>query len=626
MKTYIDTGMDSRRKLYNDKYIDFMLEVITPEGKSVGLENPIGFREVLWHCFPLFEKGGEYAKRANSIIRNTEFKMCHFMPMNFTQLLKRYSHLLEPDVTEKLKSYILGILPHGADDRIHIAMYNDNFAGMAIYTLLVAGEMFGLSEYFDIGLEKLKGVRDYFYRCGAIMEYCSCTYTPIDTLCYAEMANHIENKEAREIALMCEERMWVEIATHYHPETSRMAGPYSRSYAIDMVGHPHLFSGLAWYVFGDRVFSNPILDLFKPHKKQMMHGGLENLTLPNIAWIINTDYHCPKYLEQLAFSKIYPYETEYITECIPSNYTDELPIGHIHEYPGIRGRNYTYMTEEFAMGTAFSQFHEGAISDSFTISYRNKDNASRLYDTGVIVPEFIFNDRLPGGDNEYAIFGKINYTGFRDEGRKFGLQDKGVSIVAYKAKPYELESVTSVKLSIMIPVHFFDDIKIYTADGKAVNLPYTSGKPETVYVNIHKSYFAFIPMEITDLGTDIRTKIEKAGDYILISHYNYHGDARSFNEKELILLQNGFVCVSEANCGSIKEFMDYASDYSLKDAMEKQESAWFRKIHFKNSKADLQLMFSPMTDNVFVSTINKKPTGMHVIRADGLDLNMVPFL
>ncbi len=626
MKRYYESNSHERRDLYNEKYIDFMLNVITPEGKSVGLENPIGFREVLWHCFPLFEKGGEYAKRANSIIRNTEFKMCHFMPMNFTQLLKKYPHLIEPDVEKKLKDYILKILPHGTDERIHIAMYNDNFAGMAIYTLLVAGEMFGLQEYFDIGMEKLKEVRDYFHRCGAIMEYCSCTYTPIDTLCYAEMANHLENEEAREIALMCEERMWVEIATHYHPETSRLAGPYSRSYTIDMVGHPHLFAGLAWYVFGDRVFANPILDLFQPHEKQMMHNGLENLTLPNIAWLINIDYHCPEYLEQLAFNKKYPYETEYMTECIPSNYADDLPVGHIFEYPGIRGRNCTYMTEEFAMGTAFSQFHEGAISDSFTISYRNKDDATRLYDTGVIFSQYIFNDRLPGGDNEYAIFGKVNYTGFHDEGRKFGLQDKGVSLVTYKAKPYELELVSSAKVSIVIPVHFFDDVKLHNQSGDLINMPYESDTTEAIYVNIHKAYFAFIPLEVTDFGTDIKVKIERAGDYILISYYNYSGVARSFSEHELIHLQNGFVCIAESGCDSMDEFIAEASEYSLKDKLEKQESAWFRKVQFKNSKTELNLMFSPLSEGIFVSTINRRPTGMQVLRADGLDLNMVPFL
>lgn len=626
MCTYHNEGMDLRRKLYNEKYVSHMLDVITPDGKSKGLEVPVNFREILWHCFPLFEKGGEYAVRANSIIRNTEFKRCHFMPMNFTQLLKRYPELIEPDVAKKLKNYIIDRLPHCASDYIHISMYNDNFAGMAIYTLLAAGEMFGLPEYFNIGLEKLKGVRDFFHRCGAIMEYCSNTYTPIDTLCYAEMANHLENEEAREIALKCEERMWVEIATHYHPETSRLAGPYSRSYTIDKVGHPHLFSGLAWYVFGDRVFSNPINDLFKPHKKQVMHGGLENLTLPNIAWVINTEYHCPEYLVDLAFNKKYPYETEYITECIPSNYDDDLPVGHIFEYPGIRGRNYTFMTEDFAMGTAFSQFHEGAISDSFTISYRNKKNANRLYDTGVIFSQFIFNDRLPGMDNEYAIFGKTNYMGFRDEGRKFGLQDKGTSLVAYKAKPYEKESVNSIKLSIMIPVHFFDGIKIYTSDGKRCGLPYTSDTSETVYVNVYDSYFAFIPLKITDLGTDLKMKIERAGDYILISHYNYHGAARSFTDRELVLLQNGFVCIAESKCRSMNEFIDNTSEYKLTDVMEKQESAWFRKLWFKNKNTELSLMFSPLSEGIFVSTINKRPTGNNVLKADGLDLKRVPFL
>lgn len=626
MRKYIDTGMEKRRRTYNEKYIDFMYEIVTPDGKSHGLENPINFRELLWHCFPLFEAGGEYAKRANSIIRNTKFELCHFMPMNFTQLLKRYPDLIEPDVYEKLKDYILKLLPKGADERIHIAMYNDNFAGMAIYTLLVAGEIFGLPEYFKVGLEKLKGVRDYFYRCGAIMEYCSNTYTPIDTLCYAEMANHLQDTEAKEIALKCEERMWTEIATHYHPETSRLAGPYSRSYTIDMVGHPHLFSGLAWYVFGDAVFSNPINDLFRPHEKQMMHGGLENLTLPNIAWLINCEYHCPEYLFYLAFNKKYPYETEYMTECIPSNYTHDLPVGHLREYPGIRGRNYTYMTEEFAMGTAYSQFHEGAISDSFTISYRNKKNAARLFDTGVIFSQYIFNDRIPGRDNQYAVFGKTNYMGFRDEGRKFGIQDKNVSIIAYKAKPYEKDSVSTAKLSIVIPVHFHDDIKIHTEDKKVAVLPYESDKIEKVYVNIYKSFFSFIPLSVTDLGTDVKMKIERVEDYFFISLYNYSGETRSFEENDLILLQNGFVCIAQTGCRGMDEFIEYSSRYELKDTMEKQESAWFRKIHFKNDTTELNLMFSPFSESVFVSTINKRPTGSHVLKADGLDLNKVPYL
>ena len=77
---YIEPSIE-RRRIYNMGYLDHMLDVIKTDGSSPGLENPIGFREVLWHCFPLFDAGGEYASKANSLIRNTEFKKCHFMPM-----------------------------------------------------------------------------------------------------------------------------------------------------------------------------------------------------------------------------------------------------------------------------------------------------------------------------------------------------------------------------------------------------------------------------------------------------------------------------------------------------------------------------------------------------------------
>ena len=617
---------ETRRKLYNDKYIEHMLDVINEDGSSNGLATPVGAREVVWHCFPMLESGGKYAIKANSILRNMEFKKCHFMPMNLTQLLIRHGNILDDDVKEKMKEYILKMLPYGTDERLHISMYNDNFAGMAIYTLIVAGELFNLPEFVKIGKEKLQGVAELFMRCGAIMEYSSNTYTPIDTLCYAEMANHIKDPEARELALKCEERMWVEIATHYHPETSRLAGPNSRSYSIDMVGHPHLMSGLSWFVFGDRVFSNPILDLFNPHPLQVMHGGLENLTLPNIAWIINCDFHCPDYLADMAFKKEYPFETEYMTECIPSNVYDEVPEHVMHEYPGVRSRNYTYMTEEFAMGTAQSQFHGGAVTDSFAITYRNRTPAKRLFDTGVIYSRYIFNDRFPGQDNEYTMFGKINYTGFRDEGRKICLQDKGAAIVSYKPKQYERENMSSAGLSIMIPIHFFDDFEIYAGDTRITEYPCYLNEISSIYVKVHKSFFAFLPLEVSDLGRDICMSIVKRNHHIAITLYNYRGPVKSFGEKELVLSRNGFVCLAETGFSEMEEFMEFGSQGTITDRMERQEGAWTRRIRYTNPETDLNLMYSPLTEGIFVSTVNKRPTGLNILKADGLDNDRLPLL
>jgi hypothetical protein len=603
-----------------------MFDVIASDGSTAGLEGDIGFREGAWHCITLFEMGGKYAERANSIIRSTEYGKCHFIPMNFTQMLRRFDHLLDDDVREKMTAYVKASLDRMAADRIHISMYNDNFANMAIYTLLVAGEIFDMPEYFQKGMEKLEGVADLFRRNGALMEFGSNTYTPIDTLAIAEIAEYVKDEKAQKFALMCEERMWVEITTRYHPGTPRMAGPHSRAYSIDTVGHPHLFSGLAWFVFGDRVFSNPVPDLFEPHEKQVMHGGLENLTLPNIAWIINTTYHCPEYLAEHAFNKKYPYETKYMTGCIPGNIISNVPEDMMHEYGGWRGRNYTYMTRGFAMGTAMVQFHGGALSESFYITYRNKDEAKRIFDTGAVYSRYIFNYKLPGQANEYNIFGKADAMAFRDEGRKISVQDKGTALVTYKPKQYERGCMKSAKLSMMIPVHFFDDLEIHTDSGEITGLPYSSKERENVYVGVHESFFAFIPLEVTDLGRDGFLKIEKANDHILISFYNYEGPEKSLTAKQMILSSNGFACVARAKAEDMDTFISEAGEYSLKDEMQRQEGSLSRRVRFKNGETELSLMYSPLTEGVFVNTVNKKPVDGDIIKADGLDENRFPFI
>ena len=51
-----------------------------------------------------------------------------------------------------------------------------------------------------------------------------------------------------------------------------------------------------------------------------------------------------------------------------------------------------------------------------------------------------------------------------------------------------------------------------------------------------------------------------------------------------------------------------------------------RKIRFTNYKTDLNLMYSPLTEGIFVSTVNKRPTGLNILMADGLDIDRVPLL
>jgi len=394
------------------------------------------------------------------------------------------------------------------------------------------------------------------------------------------------------------------------------------------MGHPHILSGLHWLLFGDSVFVNPINYLFKPLKKQMMHGGLEGLTLPNLAWILDCDYHIDKKLIDLALNKRYPYNVQCITECIPSNVHENPTDDSIHEYGGYRGTNTTYMTKNFSLGTCNSQFHGGALSESFYITYKNCDTAAKLEDVGVIYSRYVFNNQLPEQTNTYEIFGKVDSSAYRDEGRKFCLQKQGEALVIYKPKQYERKNIKSARLQLMIPIHFNENISIYINSKKVDKYPYEVGNLNNIYITVNNSYFAFVPLEITNHGRKKAISVEKVNNHIIISLYNYEGENRAFGIRELLLTCSGFVtiCKDKSEYSSFEEFIQYVNKGKISDVMEVQEGAASRKVKYKNTNIELNFMYSPITEGIFIKTIDKKPIDMNILKADGLNNRDIPFV
>ena len=614
-------AQNERRERFNRLYVEKMLGAVSEKGEGLWP------REAVWHCMPLFETG--HQDRANSILRHVELLKCHFMPVQFTEILHRYGELVEPETRDRMVGYIRKALEFQAGEKIHISMYNDNFANMAIYNLLAAGELLGLPHYVAIGKEKLEAVCDLFRRCGVLMEYNSPTYTAIDTLCFSEIVNHVQDADARRMAALCEERMFLEVAAQYHPPSGRMAGPYSRAYCIDSVGHTHLINALLWKVFGDEIFINPERDFFPPAPNQVIHIGLEQLMLPNAAFLTTVDYHCPDYLSDLAVGKSFPFSTEYITECTTANANEEaLTDDCLHEYAPYRGTNTSYLTSEYSLGCSQSQFHEGAITDSFYITYRNREPAERLADTGVVYSRYLFNERVPGGRNTYQVYGEAGPEGLRDEGRKSAMQDRNTALVVYRPKHYERTRVTSMKLSLMVPTHFFDDFQIHAGRSRVTSLPYRSSELQTVTLQVHRSIFAFSPLSFTDHGRTDGLRIEQVGHHLLISFYNYQGPERSFGILETFLTTAGFVCV----CGTTDAYpdagalFDYVEDATLADTMERSPYGWSRRIRYRNRDTDFQFIYSPVSEGIQVSTVNRRPLGRNILKVDGIDPARVPFL
>ncbi|MES9143988.1 hypothetical protein ABEP44_12725, partial [Cutibacterium acnes] len=127
-----------------------------------------------------------------------------------------------------------------------------------------------------------------------------------------------------------------------------------------------------------------------------------------------------------------------------------------YEYPAGTGRISTYMTADYAMGTATHEFHNGIQTDSFHILYGNRIPAVHQRDLRTVYARYIVNEKMPDAAN-YLL---------EDEGRKICIQEKNSAVVLYKPKIVKRLSVQSLKLSLVIPVQYGMPDEIWLGDTK----------------------------------------------------------------------------------------------------------------------------------------------------------------
>ncbi|MEG0804250.1 MAG: hypothetical protein RSF90_04765, partial [Pygmaiobacter sp.] len=282
--------------------------LFSDSGAWLGDGTPPPVRERLYFAMT-FLRGGEINK-ANEIIKTTNYIKCHFSPMIALQLLIKYDALL----AEKAKSTLLDYVEHQIDgfagcDLDYVGV-NDNFPSMATYILLVGGQLLKRPELVKRGAERINQFKALLTRRGVASEYNSPTYSPIQLLAMAEIANTVQDSGVRQTAVACEQRVWADCLGHLHVETCHTAGPYSRAYADDSAAYSGLMSCALYAVLGEALPVNVINTLLSsPHgqKGGYAHNGAAFSQI-NVVWLTDTSYHCPEALINFATHKKYPYE------------------------------------------------------------------------------------------------------------------------------------------------------------------------------------------------------------------------------------------------------------------------------------------------------------------------------
>lgn len=623
-----------RRDYLFDVHTKTSLNYFNKEGKWINKEYPApGLRERWWHCLAFLAGNKEAIQRANAIILSSELRFCHFSPFVGLQILYKYRNYLEDKTIKKLESYIKDCLPKM--QRITFSGYNDNFPAMASFTLLVAGELFKENIYLKRGLEILKGLEDLLKRRGFLSEYVSPTYTPVSLLSMAEIVNYIKSSEAQKVAQGAEERIWVEIATHFHAPSCQLTGPSSRSYAVDSVGHLGNIKILLYFVFGESVFVNPARYFYPPYPGQVIHhSGDVPFVQSHTAWFASADYHPPNYIAKILFKKSFPYEVKGTTECGPFRDWVSSPYPVIkkeakiipggYEYPKGKAFLTTYMQKDYALGTSSCPFLNGDQNDSFHIVYCSQKPATRIEHSKTIFSRYIVNEKEPGQRNYYPFYHRfMDADLLTEEGRMHTLQYKNCALILYKPKQREHENIFSLKLNLLFPNHYSFVDEIWFGENKVNKFSDSAKEFKTIFVKDGPVYTAFRPLVVTQLERNKAMRIYTINHYTVISLYNYQGKPKSFAEYDLIHTGNGFIVeIAGEDELSFEEFRAKIEKSKVEDVLKER----LRKVRYERDAIELSLGYDPFTEEIKEAFINGNPRPEPIFEATNFDSKSLPFI
>lgn len=640
MNNYFDkTRQAALRKEIARLTTECSLPFYNEDGTNSGLNDNEGMRERLWNAAAFLENGSDESVRlANNIIRRgmPGYRHCHFLPFVSMQVLKRYEPLLDADCVKLLEEYVLKFADSFTGAGMDFIGCNDNFPAMGAALLLMAGQRFGKPEYIGIVRRRLRELSRIFARSGFLGEYNSPTYSPISAAAMAEIAEVAEDDEIRKLALGAEVRVWTDMLAHFHPKTCQMAPPYSRAYAIDIFGCSHQARMMYHMLYGDKCAVMPFTSFMREHSPETVPHHNENFLRISYMWLLLPDYHCPAELARHALEKSFPYVVSGTSEginCRESARLSGMPsevdalFPDWYENPFRKNHLYTYMTEDFALGSSSASFHDGAQSYSQHLIYSRGINDLSLppdADTGTVFVRYSVNDSMP---DAYDGTGSA-----MDNGQKSVVQHLGASMSLYNPRPFAVKDVRSLSLEVCVQTLYGvlpDEMRV---GGKRLTLSLGKrsepallheGAPEAVYFRSGNVFVKILPLLPNDGLEGRKLRVRAFERFISISLMNYEGEARGFTPSELFAMRNGVVieAAQAAEYGSFDDFVRKTEAVVTDTIFAKT-----RKVRYEREGLSLETQYAPMSQSRRFFMANDLPVDEPVLSMSGFDAKTLPFM
>ena len=556
-------------------------------------------RDTFWYAISLlFDKAEARRHLGRQLFATVRVEDCTHTPATLLAVLHQIPELLDEAQRFRLEEAVRTALGEAA--LVDLRDGNVNHPLAAIATLILGGERSNQAWAVDTGTRRLKSFRERIgdhrgrhLRQAEMSEYNSLTYSALDLWFLALIAEHARSDEARRLGLFLEQRLWVDVTMHFHAPSMQFAGPHSRSYQEDSLGG---FSGLHCTMlaaFDDPLFLDPSLCERFDHPSALLQNSLAAIL----------SYHVPEEARAIAWKKPFPYGFRKVTygESYHENSRRDAaahagplnpPFAFDDEiFPGGWSDLTTYMTGEFALGSAALPYVNAGHSDCFMARIRRSPDIKSMADFRSVYTRGVFNDARVGDPNlSHVSRSPVDRSYLYEEGRSAIYQHEGAAIVCYSPKRAGHAGVTSFRLDVIFGFHApFDSLLI---DGQPPKgFPFTLAPGAVICFRDFSTFGMIRPLSPFPAVSDHPVRLWRHGEFLLLSIVNYEGPLRDFSRNEINSWRAGFVCeLATAEDISWEEFVARAGDTVVS---EEVEAGVVRTVRYSCNGNTMEFSYDP---------------------------------
>jgi hypothetical protein len=565
-------------------------------------------RDTCWYATSLlFDDSTERRNRGNKLLQSLSSSDGTHTPASMIALFHGAPDRLNKDTRDALRRAIRTELVNAAQTEWKDGNVNHPLG--AYCTLILGGELHDESWAIELGLRRLRRFqqrigdhRSRKLRQAEMSEYNSLTYTALDLTFLALIAEYAQNPEARSLARFLEEALWVNVSMHYHAPSGQFAGPHSRSYFEDSFGGYSVLHCALLAASGREMFLDPSLSIRFDHPSDLLQNALTAIT----------PYHFPERAAAIAWEKPFPYSFRITTygESYHENSRREphpdaagKPSGaerlfafDEEVYPGGWTDLTTFMTREYALGSAAKPYVNAGHADSVMLRIRRSDQIKSVADFRSVFTRGVYNGALPGVPNFcHTTSSHVDASYLSEEGRCATYQHENRLIISYTPKRTGHRGIESFRTDFIFS--YAAPFDIIAVDGRPVKMfPVQLRAGSRICIRDGRTFILLIPLEPDPAaGTSpLHLSIEK--DFFLLSTYNYLGPAKDCTREEVNNWSSSFFLEvwTEDQFGDWAEFLKHTRTVDVESTTETR----IRRIVARSKDDVMEFLYDPFREHI----------------------------